>query len=248
MLRGLGLELSLVPIVLWGCGALYLACLAVDFEAMAQGGNPLTLLSPGNKALFLFGASGALPVFEVGRWWTVFSAGWLHGGVLHIFMNLMAIRDLGGAVSHAYGRSRAIVIYCVAGAAGFVVSTLAGASLDFLPSFLRRGTFTVGASASAFGLMGALMVYGKRSGSSGLSDQIKRWAVLWLVIGFLIPVIDNWAHAGGFAGGYIVARWLDPLRPERSNHAVAAIICLAVSVLAVVASVVTALPLLRSLG
>jgi rhomboid protease GluP len=245
LLRGMGLELGLVPIVLWGCGALYLACLAVDLEAMAQGGNPLTLISPGRAALFLFGASGAIPVFGLGRWWTVLSAGWLHGGVLHIFMNLMAIRDLGGAVSQVYGRSRAIVIYTVAGAAGFAASSAAGAFLGFLPWFLRGGELTVGASASAFGLMGALMVYGRRGGSSGLTAHVQRWALLWLVLGLLIPGIDNWAHAGGLAGGYVVARWLDPLRPERGNHAVAAVICLTLSVLAVVASVVTGLPLLR---
>ena len=35
-----------------------------------------------------------------------------------------------------------------------------------------------------------------------------------------MPGIDNWAHAGGFAGGYLAGIWLDPLKPERMDHMV----------------------------
>ena len=34
----------------------------------------------------------------------------------------------------------------------------------------------------------------------------------------LVPGVDNWAHAGGFIGGYFCAKWLDPLKPERGDH------------------------------
>ena len=46
------------------------------------------MMSPGNESLFVLGASGALPVFGYGRWWTVLSASWLHGSVLHIVFNM----------------------------------------------------------------------------------------------------------------------------------------------------------------
>ena len=63
-----------------------------------------------------------------------------------------------------------------------------------------------------------------------------------LLQGFLLQgIINNWAHVGGLAGGYVAARFLDPLKPERTDHVVIALICIAVSILSVIVSVVTAL-------
>ena len=63
--------------------------------------------------------------------------------------------------------------------------------------------------------------------------------VSMLLFGFLVPGIDNWAHLGGLGGGWLAARWLDPLRPERGDHLIAAVACLLLSLASVVASVVT---------
>jgi membrane associated rhomboid family serine protease len=60
-------------------------------------------------------------------------------------------------------------------------------------------------------------------------------------MGFILPGVDNYAHAGGFLGGYLAGLWLDPLKPERMNHLLGAAICLVLTALAVVASVLTAL-------
>ena len=60
---------------------------------------------------------------------------------------------------------------------------------------------------------------------------------------FLGGIINNFAHIGGFAGGYAAARVLDPLKPERVDHIVIALVCLGVSLLAVIASVIFGLPL-----
>jgi len=54
---------------------------------------------------------------------------------------------------------------------------------------------------------------------------------------FLGGIINNFAHGGGFIGGYIAARLLDPLKPERVDHIVIALACLGASLLAVIASV-----------
>ena len=53
--------------------------------------------------LFRFGASGAIPVFRFDRWWTIFSAGWLHGGLLHIFFNMLWVRQLAPETAELYG-------------------------------------------------------------------------------------------------------------------------------------------------
>jgi hypothetical protein len=53
-----------------------------------------------------------------------------------------------------------------------------------------------------------------------------------------MPGIDNYAHAGGFGGGYLAGRLLDPLKPERVDHVLIAVICLAASLAAVIVSVI----------
>jgi rhomboid protease GluP len=244
LLRRLGGDLGFVTLVMWSCGALFIASLAVDPRAVGLHGI-FSMLSPSTEALFLFGASGALPVFGYGRWWTVLSAGWLHAGLLHIVFNMLWVRDLGPAVAHLFGASRTVLIYTASAVAGFTASTLAGAFLGFLPRFLRGGGFTVGASAAIFGLIGALLCYGRRGGSVLIAEHAKRWALGGLMFGFMIPGIDNWAHMGGLAGGYAAARWLDPLRPERLHHLLAALACLALSLASIVLSVLDTLSHLR---
>jgi len=210
--------------------------LVADPSGISTGGF-LNFLSPSSRALFLFGESGALPVFAFGRWWTVLTAGWLHAGLLHIFFNMMWIRQLAPPTSEMYGPSRMIIIYTVAGIVGFTASTLAGA---FVP-ILGGAGFTVGASAPIFGLLGALVYYGRRSGSSVVGDQAKSWAVMLFIFGFFFPGVDNWAHLGGFVGGYAAAKFLDPLRPERLDHLIMALICLAVTAIGIVFSIVDGL-------
>jgi rhomboid protease GluP len=243
LLRNVGDDMGFVPLVTWACGALYLACLASDFSGIQSSGL-LSFLSPSTASLFLFGASGAVPVFRFGHWWSVLSAGWLHGGVLHILFNMLWVRDLAPQTARLYGPGRTVIVYTVAGVCGFSASTLAFL-FPFLPPFLRGAGFTVGASASIFGLIGALLYYGRRGGSSHIGQQAKSLAITMLLFGFIMPGIDNWAHLGGFAGGYLTARILDPLKPERGNHVIAAVACLALSLLAVAASVVKGLALLR---
>jgi rhomboid protease GluP len=130
-----------------------------------------------------------------------------------------------------------IIIYTVAGVAGFALSSFAGAYIpDFL--FLRGGRFTVGASASIFGLLGAIVYYGRRSGSRHVSSQAWSYTLSMGVFGLLMPGIDNWAHGGGFAAGYLTALVLDPLSPVSIDHMGFAVVCLLLSVLSVIVSVI----------
>ena len=234
-LRSLGHDLGFVPFVIGTCAILYVLTLLASRGNIGMGGL-FSLFSPSRQSLFLFGASGAVPVFIANRWWTVLSAGWLHGGALHILFNMMWIRQLAPAAADLYGPGRMVIIYTAGGVAGFALSSFAGAYLPNL-LFLRGGQFTVGASASIFGLLGALVYYGRRGGSRMIGNEALSYALMLGVFGFIMPGVDNYAHAGGFGGGYLMARILDPLKPERIDHLAVAVACLAASVIAIAASV-----------
>jgi rhomboid protease GluP len=238
LLRGGRLEDLFVPLVLWGCGALYLASLAIDPGGIRMDGL-FGFLGPSAPALHRLGGSGAVPVFGLDRWWTVLSAGWLHGGALHIVFNMMSVRDLGPIMVKLHGFARAIIIYTVSGAAGFLASSLAG---RYLPDFLRGAHLTIGASAAIFGMMGALLHYSRRGGSRHLRETVRGWILGGLAFGFFMPGIDNWAHLGGLAGGWLASSWLDPLLPERGDHMIGAALCLLATVAAIVAAVAVPIP------
>jgi len=92
-----------------------------------------------------------------------------------------------------------------------------------------------------FGLLGGLMYYSRRGGSSLMRSALMGYIMSAVVMGILMPGIDNWAHAGGFAGGYLAGILLDPLKPERVDHMVMAGVCLAASAIAVAASVLVSI-------
>jgi len=154
ILQRLGQDMGFVPLVTWGCILLYIATLVIDPRGIRMSG--MSLLAPSHWSVFVFGASGAGPFFGYGRWWTVLSAAWLHGGVFHILFNLLWVRQLAPAVSELYGSSRMIIIYTAASIAGFLLSSCAGLFFGNMPIFFLRGaTLTLGASAPIFGLHGA---------------------------------------------------------------------------------------------
>jgi rhomboid protease GluP len=242
LLRRLGNDLGFVPLILYGCGALYLAGLLLTAYLggnVMGGGNPLGILSAHPDVNLMLGASGAMPVFGLHMWWTVLSAGWLHSGAIHILLNMMWVRSLGPAAADLYGGSRMVIIYTLGSVGGFLLSSVAGAYLG-IPRF---GAYqTVGASAPIFGLLGAMVHYGRRSGSSLVYMEARGYAISMIVFGLLFPGIDNAAHAGGFIGGYLASMWLDPLKRERVDHMVLAVVCLVLTALSIVASLVKFLP------
>lgn len=241
LVRRLGNDLGFVPLVTVACGVLYVTTLLMSGGQIGTRGL-FSLLAPNTVSLFLFGASGAVPVFEFGRWWTVLSASWLHGGLLHVVFNMMWVRQLAPATADIYGPGRTVILYTAAGVCGFTASSFAGAYLTWMPIPMLRGAeFTIGASASIFGLLGALVYYGRRGGSSALRSQAVGYAIMLGFFGLVMPGVDNYAHAGGFVGGYLAGRVMDPLRPERLDHLLIALACLAASALAIVASIVLGL-------
>jgi rhomboid protease GluP len=235
--RRLGQDLGFVPLVMGGTITLYV------LSILLSGASLRPMLSPSQQALVLLGASGQFPVFVLGHWWTVLTAGWLHGGILHIFFNMLWIRQLAPSVAELYGPGRMVIIYTAAGIVGFTFSSFAGQFIGGLP-FIGGASLTVGASAPIFGLLGALVYYGRRTGSRHVGQTGLQYALFMGLFGLVASGVDNQAHLGGFVGGYAAGLLLDPLKPERIDHLVAAVVCLVVTAVAIAASVVTALPYL----
>ncbi len=242
VLRRLGGDFGFSELVIGACSLLYLLTIVIDPSGLRTG-SILSFLAPSPRALIVFGASGPLPVFQLDRWWTVLSAGWLHGGLIHILFNMMWVRQLAPATAAVYGGSRTVVIYVLSSVVGFVASSFGGAYLGMFSFLLggSPGSYTVGASAAIFGLLGAVVYGGRRGVASDLARQAWIWAILLFVLGMFFRGVDNWAHLGGFVGGFVVARFLNPMRAEKMDDTLAAGVCLVASAVAVAASVVTAL-------
>lgn len=244
LLRRLGNDWGFTTGIVYGCVVLYAASLLLTVITGGNlfGGSIFSLLGPNTVASIALGAAGSYPVFVEGHWWTLLSAGWLHGGALHILFNMMWVRQLGPAVEDMYGGARMVIIYTVASIAGFFLSSFLGHF--FAIPFLSGAGLTLGASAPIFGLLGALVYYGRRGGSSIVRTEAMSFAVTMFVFGLIMPGIDNAAHLGGFLGGYLAGKWLDPLKAERMDHFVGAALCLLATGVAIGASVLLALPYL----
>jgi rhomboid protease GluP len=233
-LRGLGTDLGCVNIVTGGTIIMFVLSLILSRDGASIG------LTPSMAALQVLGASGAGPVFGRGWWWTVLTAGWLHGGILHIFFNVLWIRQLGPEIANLYGAGRMILIYTAAGITGFTLSSV----MYFLNVPFFGAGVTVGASASIFGFLGALVHYGRRTGSSHIGQAGLQYALFMGVMGFIFPGVDNAAHLGGFIGGYLTSLILDPLKKERIDHIAAALACLVLTLVALLFTLYKVIPLL----
>lgn len=213
-----------IHLIVWTNVIMYILSLLINLGGSSLGGNPMTFLSPNNRSLLLLGATGTLPIDQFHRWWSLLSANYLHGGLLHIIFNMMALRQLGPLATQEYGPYRTVSIYSLAGVGGFLLSYLAGVP------------FTIGASAAVCGLIGAMIYYGKsRGGVYGdtIYRQVGGWAIGIVIFGFLIPGINNWGHGGGMLAGIVLGYLLgyqERLR-ESLGHRLTGVIIMILTVL-----------------
>jgi rhomboid protease GluP len=243
---------SFGELMFWSCAAIYLITVLLKPDGILSGGGGiLSLFGPERLVLFLFGGSGAAPVFGYGRWWTVLSAGFLHGGILHIYFNLSGLRPLVAEVENVLGLGRTILIYTIATIGGFALtSAVRLITLNFFPGaprFLAGADLSVGASAAICGLVGAMLAYGQKTGQFHMQRYARNSMIAVLIMGFLLPYIDNWAHIGGFAGGWAATRLLRPLEDESPLHLLGGLICLVLMAVSIVASIVHGLPIYHQL-
>ena len=159
-----------------------------------RAGNEGAFMDIDGRTLFDFGAKYR-PAVLLGHWWRLITAGFLHGGLIHLLMNSWVLFDLGAQVEEIYGSSRFLVIYFVATVFGFFASTWWFAGLS------------VGASAGIFGLIGAMIALSVHHPlGRSMRPLYVRWAIYGLILGLLPGLrVDNAAHIGGLVAGLATA-------------------------------------------
>jgi len=194
-----GASENITQIIIYINAVIFLLSLIFSFSSMTLSADPFRFLSPSDKGLLFWGATGTIPISVYGHWWTLISASYLHGGLMHIFFNMLALYQLGHFVAHEFGVNRFVIIYTFTGIVGFFLSYLAGIPL------------TIGASANICGFIGAILYYGKTRGGfygNAIYKQAMGWVVGLVIFGILIPGINNWAHGGGILSGILLAHLL----------------------------------------
>jgi len=184
-----------------------------------------------NGVQLAWGASFG-PATKDGQWYRLATAMFLHFGLFHLAMNMWALWDVGRFVERLYGTGRFIALYVASGIAGNLLSLIV------------QGDKAVsgGASGAIFGLYGALLVCLWRERRQ-IHPVEFRWlfggaavfAIVMIVLGFLIPGIDNAAHLGGFVSGALAGAalirpvWSASPRAGWARWAAAAVFVLAVA-------------------
>ncbi len=186
---------------LWALYAVVALNVGVWLLNLLDGMSPL---QPITADLFRWGASSASAVVRDGEWWRLVTATVLHGGLVHLALNMWALWVAGTQVTRWFGNGQFLLIYWG--------SALAGSALSL--HFSAQQAVSVGASGAVFGVLGALL-----AGVVQHRDRVPKAVVtqlltsqgafvaISLVQGFTRPGIDNAAHIGGLLAGAGMA-WL----------------------------------------
>lgn len=201
--RLLGAPVPVTRTLLAGIG---LAALAMVLLAEGLGSAMEEPFPYGATLAFGWKSNAAI---EAGQSWRILTSMYLHANLLHLAVNAFALAVLGPLVERLYGSGRFFLLYTVAGIVGGVAS------------YLFTEAPAVGASGAIFGLLGAAVVFGPRfrrelppAFARRLVVSLLPWVLLNIVIGLVVPRIDNAAHMGGLVAGAFLGLLLGSrLRP-----------------------------------
>lgn len=176
----------------------------------------MSAMKPESADLFAWGANSASAVVRDGEVWRLLTATVLHGGVMHLALNMFALWDAGRRVCRWFGNGQFLLIYLGAGLAGSALSL----------HFSSQQAISVGASGAVFGVLGALLVgvfQHRASVPKAMVTQLLTsqgvFVAIMLVQGFARSGIDNAAHVGGLVAGALLAWVLVEQVDERASTA-----------------------------
>ena len=171
-----------------------LACVVVYIILGINNGNFLTFSA---TSLAIFGGNNLLLV-QNGEVWRILTSAFLHVGLIHLVVNMYSLAIIGTQVETFIGKWKFLFIYFISAIGGNLLSLV----------FSQANVVSVGASGALFGLMGALLYFGYHYRlylSEAIRNQIIPIILINLLIGFIVPGIDNVAHIGGLIGGYLAS-------------------------------------------
>jgi len=147
-----------------------------------------------NYALLLLGAK-VNSLIAQGQYYRLFTCMFLHGGLLHLTLNMYSLYNIGPLIETIYGKTKYLIVYFISGITASIFS------------YLFSEGMSEGASGAIFGIVGITLVFAfserKKVGNDFYKSLLKS-IVVNVIIGLSIPNIDNYAHLGGFLGGVIV--------------------------------------------
>jgi rhomboid protease GluP len=176
--------------------------------AAGKGGGLSILWGVGGETQYRLGSSFPYSIFILHEWWRLVTAMFLHGGLIHIGFNMMALMQLGPAMEELYGSARYLFFYVVTGAFGFLVSAAAG-------------NHSLGASGAILGLVGLMLAVTTKRGGAYMHELRSRLissVVILFVLGFMGMGMDNYAHAAGLAAGFGLGKLFADRQPMNSRE------------------------------
>lgn len=130
-----------------------------------------------------------------GQYYRLITAMFLHGGIVHIALNMYALKSIGPLIENMYGKLKFTLIYFVSGITSSIFS------------YYFSSSISVGASGAIFGLMGAALILGikiRYKVGREFLNSILQVIIINLIIGFSISNVDNFGHLGGLIGGLTI--------------------------------------------
>lgn len=190
--------------------AMIFVAIAATYLVMAVAALPASPLAFSEYTLRHAGAAGRIPL-EMGEWWRLVTSIFVHHDVVHLGFNLYCLALVGPIVEQFFGKKRFLALYLVVGVASMAVSDV------WYADILDRPYVSAGASGAVCGLIGLAWMGADRwmPKQPHIAEGMKRWAVMLAIWGFLVPGINNAAHAGGFVVGLALGRVV-PVGPLKS--------------------------------
>ena len=179
----------------------------------------LTELLGGSTATDALVRLGAMEgqLIASGEYWRLFTAMFLHSGLIHLGFNLIGLLIFGQQLERLFGSVRFLAIYILAGLAGSVASYAFNISVT-------PNSIGIGASGAVFGILGALVAFfisnWNTLGAMGRQTLtgLLALAAINLGVGFVMPGIDNFAHMGGLLGGFLLGMAYSPIYRPIFDH------------------------------
>ena len=154
---------------------------------------------------------------KLGEVWRLISYMFLHAGIIHLMINMYSLFILGTQTENFIGKWKFLIIYLVSGICGGLMSAALTSNVS------------VGASGAIFGLTGSLLYFGyyyRTYLGAALRNQIIPVIAVNLLIGFMMPGIDNACHIGGLIGGILTTMALGVNDKSKLRDRINGIVCL----------------------